>query len=147
MEGGPPTFRQDSTCPALLEDPRSALPVRGYHPLWPVFPEPFRFHFPGRWPGPRSLATTNGVSVDVLSSGYLDVSIRRVCFPHLCIQRGMTQRAGFPHSEIYGSKVARTSPQLFAACYVLHRLSVPRHPPDALLMLEISSYAGTSPNA
>ncbi len=23
-----------------------------------------------QWPGPRSLATTNGVSVDVLSSGY-----------------------------------------------------------------------------
>src|SRR5436190_21160567 len=27
------------------------------------------------WPGPRSLATTNGVSVDVLSSRYLDVSV------------------------------------------------------------------------
>ena len=26
-------------------------------------------------PGPRSLATTNGVSVDVLSSRYLDVSV------------------------------------------------------------------------
>ena len=34
-------------------------------------------HF-GHWPGPRSLATTNGVSVDVLSSGYLDVSVPRV---------------------------------------------------------------------
>src|SRR5271155_6259117 len=30
------------------------------------------------WPGPRSLATTSGVSVDVLSSGYLDVSVPRV---------------------------------------------------------------------
>ena len=30
------------------------------------------------WPGPRSLAATSGVSVDVLSSGYLDVSVRRV---------------------------------------------------------------------
>jgi hypothetical protein len=27
------------------------------------------------WPGPRSLATTSGVSVDVLSSRYLDVSV------------------------------------------------------------------------
>ena len=27
------------------------------------------------WPNPRSLATTSGVSVDVLSSGYLDVSV------------------------------------------------------------------------
>ena len=32
---------------------------------------------------------------------------------------------GFPHSEISGSKPARGSPELFAACYVLHRLSVP----------------------
>ena len=32
----------------------------------------------GHWPGPRSLATTCGVSVDVLSSGYLDVSVPRV---------------------------------------------------------------------
>jgi hypothetical protein len=40
---------------------------------------------------------------------------------------------GLPHSEISGSTVARTSPELFAACHVLHRLSVPRHSPDALL--------------
>ena len=38
-----------------------------------------------------------------------------------------------PHSEIPGSPIARISPGLFAACHVLHRLSVPRHPPDALL--------------
>ncbi len=50
----------------------------------------FRFLTYGHWPGPRSLATTNGVSVDVLSSGYLDVSVRRVCFLHLCIQCRMT---------------------------------------------------------
>ena len=40
---------------------------------------------------------------------------------------------GLPHSEIRGSTGARPSPRLFAACHVLHRLSVPRHPPDALL--------------
>jgi hypothetical protein len=39
---------------------------------------------------------------------------------------------GLPHSEIPGSPIARISPGLFAACHVLHRLSVPRHPPDAL---------------
>jgi hypothetical protein len=37
-----------------------------------------------------------------------------------------------PHSEIRGSTGARPSPRLFAACHVLHRLSTPRHPPDAL---------------
>jgi hypothetical protein len=38
------------------------------------------------WPGPSSLVTTIGVSFDVLSSGYLDISVLRVCFLHLCIQ-------------------------------------------------------------
>ena len=70
MEGGPPMFRQDFTCPALLKDHQSFLPVRGYHPLWPAFPDAFRFLLADHWPGPRSLATTSGVSVDVLSSGY-----------------------------------------------------------------------------
>src|SRR5437870_7089727 len=44
-----------------------------------------------------------------------------------------TLAGGLPHSEIPGSTIARISPGLFAACHVLHRLSVPRHPPDALL--------------
>jgi hypothetical protein len=43
-----------------------------------------------------------------------------------------TLAGGLPHSEIPGSPIARISPGLFAACHVLHRLSVPRHPPDAL---------------
>ena len=39
---------------------------------------------------------------------------------------------GFPHSEIAGSKFAHNSPTLIAACHVLHRLCMPRHPPIAL---------------
>ncbi len=39
MEGGPPMFRQDGSCPALLEDLASRFPVRGCHPLWPAFPD------------------------------------------------------------------------------------------------------------
>ena len=70
----------------------------------------FRFLLLHHWPGPLSLAATNGVSVDVLSSGYLDVSVRRVCFVTLYIQVTMTQWAGFPHSEIHGSKPAHGSP-------------------------------------
>ena len=42
-----------------------------------------------------------------------------------------------PHSDIHGSTPARGSPWLFAACHVLHRLLVPRHPPNALILLEI----------
>jgi hypothetical protein len=39
LEGGPPTFRQGCSCPALLEDPGSLLPVRGCHPLWRAVPD------------------------------------------------------------------------------------------------------------
>src|SRR5438128_12446764 len=45
---------------------------------------------------------------------------------------GYPSRGGLPHSEIPGSPIARIFPGLIAACHVLHRLSVPRHPPDAL---------------
>ena len=46
-------------------------------------------------------------------------------------------RTGFPHSEIPGSKPACGSPRLIAACHVLHRLLLPRHPPCALSSLTI----------
>src|SRR5215813_11541986 len=45
---------------------------------------------------------------------------------------------GFPHSEIFGSKCAGNSPELIAAYHVLHRLSVPRHPPNALVVLDLT---------
>ena len=41
-------------------------------------------------------------------------------------------QAGFPHSDIVGSKVASTYPTLIAGNHVLHRLLVPRHPSYAL---------------
>ena len=43
------------------------------------------------------------------------------------------QDIGLSHSEIRGSKVICTSPRLFAAYHVLHRLREPRHPPCALI--------------
>ena len=54
-----------------------ALRVRGCHPF-PTLSRVFHLSHKSHWPGPRSLATTNGVSFDVLSSGYLDVSVPRV---------------------------------------------------------------------
>ena len=48
--------------------------------------------------------------------------------------RGFCPR-GFPHSEISGSMPACGSPRLIAACHVLHRLLLPRHPPCALSSL------------
>ena len=57
------------------------------------------------WPLPRSLATTDGISVDVFSSPYLDVSVQAVPPVYLWIQYTVTEycSAGFPHSEIRGS--------------------------------------------
>ena len=48
------------------------------------------------------------------------------------------RKGGFPHSEITGSKGASASPVLIAACHVLHRLSTPRHPSEALQRLIVS---------
>ena len=69
------------------------------------------------------------------SSGYLDVSVPRVPFHKLWIHLWMTvvHTAGFPHSEISGSKDICSSPKLIAAYHVFLRLLVPRHPPCALI--------------
>ena len=45
---------------------------------------------------------------------------------------------GLPHSEICGSKLICSSPQLIAACHVLRRLLMPRHSPCALCRLTCS---------
>src|SRR5690606_21582647 len=72
-----------------------------------------------------------------------------ICSPKPFPSKGQPCRAdlrlqivegGFPHSEIRGSKVVRTSPRLIAAYHVLHRLSAPRHPPDTLKALDHSHY-------
>ena len=42
------------------------------------------------WPAPRSLATTKGISVDVFSSPYLDVSVQAVPSAYLWIQYTVT---------------------------------------------------------
>src|SRR6185503_8714925 len=46
-------------------------------------------------------------------------------------------RGGLPHSDIPGSKLVCSSPKLFAACHVLHRLLAPRHSPYTLSSLTI----------
>ena len=42
------------------------------------------------WANPRSLAATDGISIDFFSCGYLDVSVLRVRFIHLWIGCMMT---------------------------------------------------------
>ena len=89
------------------------------------------------WALPRSLAATYGIDVSFSSSGYLDVSVHRVPGVWLCIHHTSLEvhSSRFPHSEISGSKDICSSPKLIAAYHVFHRLSVPRHPPCALLRL------------
>ena len=85
--------------------------------------------------GPRSLAATRGISFDFSSSGYLDVSVPPVARPRRLCSGGGCQEVGpggFSHSETPGSKRVCRSPGTIAACRVLLRLPVPRHPPCAL---------------
>ena len=88
---------------------------------------------PSVWPLPRSLATTSGISVDVFSSPYLDVSVQAV--PRVRLLLLEVCSSGFPHSEISGSMLICSSPKLIAACHVLLRLLMPRHSPCALSSL------------
>lgn len=89
------------------------------------------------WALSISLAATLEIEFSFFSSGYLDVSVHRVPSVWLCIHHTVTEvcSAGFPHSEICGSKDICSSPQLIAAYHVFHRLLVPRHPPCALISL------------
>ena len=156
LEGGPPCFPPGFTCPAVLGHRQAgvALRVRGSNPLRPGFPSgsaraslcnrtvdgpttPARLSLGPVWPLPRSLATTGGISFDFSSSGYLDVSVPRVPFLKLWIHLRIhdSSPCGFPHSDICGSRLICSSPQLFAACRVLLRLLMPRHSPYALFSL------------
>ncbi len=138
-----------SRVPPYLIRP-SKLRIRGCHPLWPCFPT-CSSHLSGS-AGPRSLAATRGVSIDFLSSGYLDVSVPRVCLynpmysghkylikPPIDYPEGNNRElsSGLPHSEIHGSKLILSSPWLIAEYHVFHRLLLPRHSPNALLALDL----------
>src|SRR5207253_4474832 len=88
---------------------------------------------------PISLAATFGISVIYFPPGTEMVHFPGLAHTRLCIQRAVTggHPAGFPHSDILGSKPACGFPGLIAACHVLHRLLAPRHPPYALSSLII----------
>ncbi len=125
-------FRQDGSCPALLEDLGLGFPYGAVT----RYGSPFQ-----TLPVPKTQAT----GLIRVRSPLLTES-RLMSFPPATemfqftgfascaygLSAGYPLRGGLPHSEIPGSTIARISPGLFAACHVLHRLSVPRHPPDAL---------------
>ena len=112
------------------------LHVRGYHPLRPDFPD-----------GSIFLSIATGL-VRVRSP--LLTESRLMSFPpgtemfqfpgfastSYVFRCRYPLKGGFPHSDIRGSKLVRSSPRLNAAYHVLHRLSTPRHPPNALKTLD-----------
>ena len=128
---------------------RMQTSLTGLSPSLAGFPKTILLSFPSRlqsephgartmvWAPPVSLAATSGIDVSFFSSGYLDVSVHRVPLRTLWIGVRILEvcSRGFPHSEICGSMDICSSPQLFAAYHVFHRLLVPRHPPCALLRL------------
>ena len=135
LADGPAKFTQDYTCPALLRIPLSitSLTHTGLSPSLVSLSKLFRFaqhriswsYNPNLavtklvWAIPRSLATTSGITFVFSSSGYLDVSVHRVCPTYVVI---CLQHTGLPHSDICGSQLVCNSPQLFAAYHVLLRL-------------------------
>ena len=127
LEDGPPIFRQDFTCPALLVAtlvPRSRFRIRGYHPLWPAFPDRFASSNAKNCKAPPiSLATTLGISVDFCSSAYLDVSVQQVRSTHpMYSDESNPCGLGFPIRKSPDQSLFASSPGLIAGYYVLHRL-------------------------
>ena len=140
MEDGPPIFRQDFTCPALLIV-RLVLPtafrVRGYHPLWPNFPD-------------RSTKPSNKTHRLVRFRSPLLSESRLMSFPRATEMFQFTRFAshdyvfimrylsvGFPIRKSPDQSLFASSPKLIAGYHVLRRLSLPRHPPHALIHLTL----------
>ena len=117
LPDGPGKFTQGFTCPALLRIPLliTLFTFTGLSPSMVLLSSRFQFikhqiswsynpiyaETQIVWAIPLSLATTNGITIVFFSSGYLDVSVLRVCSPFGAID---LQSIRFPHSEIYGLK-------------------------------------------
>ena len=82
---------------------------------------------PSVWPLPRSLATTDGISVDVFSSPYLDVSVQAV--PHVRLfDSTHADRVLLCRVSPFGNLRVKAYVQLTAA---YRSLSRPSSAPDA----------------
>ena len=100
------------------------------------------YHVTEVWALPFSLATTQGIEVSFLSSGYLDVSVPQLASSHPMYSGASTSAlplVGFPIRKSRGQRLVSTSPGLIAAAHVLLRLLAPRHPPCALSLLIVKN--------
>ena len=136
MRDGPRRFRQDSSCPALLRWSLRFIAVTrtGLSPSTVSLSS--KFWFPddslSRLLQPRLVRKQTGLGSAPFArhySGYrlffLFLRVLR-CFsspgsPSFTGVAGL-QPAGLPHSEMLGSKPVCSSPSLFAAYHVFHRL-------------------------
>ena len=114
-EDGPPMFSQDNTCPDLLDFTIWAISYTGLSPSTVKLSSLFYYSSSSLRAVPRSLAATQGISVDFFSSGYLDVSVPRVrsCKPMDSATSTCLTTGGFPHSEILGSKSVCRLPEAY----------------------------------
>jgi hypothetical protein len=135
--------------------------LRGYHPLWPVFPDDSASGSVGNLSALNRAGPTTPMNPETHRFGLFRVRSPLLakslnCFLFLQVLRWFTslsslskayvfsnrilhvQRSGLPHSDISGSTPVCGSPKLFAAYHVLHRLPSPRHPPYALSSLIIT---------
>ncbi len=86
MEDGPPIFSQSFSCSDLLDFTAYKVLDTGLSPTMAALSRAFSYLQSSLRAAPLSLAATWGISFDFFSSGYLDVSVPRVCLLHLCIQ-------------------------------------------------------------
>ena len=159
MGDGPPRFPRGSTCPAVLGyrfKKVHAFRLRGYHPLWPAFPDRSATHHQShvKVPQPRYHRSDIGLGYSAFARRYLR---NHYCFLLLRVLRCFSSprslyapmysvhsdRAlplpGFPIRKSPGQSLFNGSPKLIAVYRVLHRLSLPRHPPYALNSLTIKN--------
>ena len=147
LPDGPGRFTQNSSCSALLRIPLCfvSLRVRVCHLLWTHFPEGSTHEIScnGAVLQPHMRRNAGGLGSSPFARHYwgnhclfsLPAGTKMFQFPALASRlSGMVslQDIGLSHSEIRGSRVICTSPQLIAAYHVLRRLREPRHPPCAL---------------
>ena len=119
LGGGPPCFPQGFPCPVVLWilPGFSRFRLQGFHPLWPAFPKPFGYRLKSLPQSATPARMRAGLGSFHFARRY---SGNRCFFLFLRVLR------------CFSSPGSPPSPKLFAACHVLHRPSVPRHPPCAL---------------
>ena len=157
MEGGPSGFIPGFTCPVLLwcHLCLSRFRLREFHPLRSAVPKPFDYPFRIISDDPQPRQQVIGLASFPFARRYLGnrcffllLGLLR-CFssPRFLILRYFIHTAVPAHYyrwvPPFGNLRFITDicslPQLIAACHVLHRLLVPRHPPYALFNLTVNS--------